>query len=775
MARIAAIWLAVTLFSTPAAAVNYSDIWWNPAESGWGLTIADHDSQLFAVWYTYGLDGRPTWFVVPGGTFSADKSHFQGDVFATTGPAFSSVPFDSTRVTARKVGTAVIDFASPSAGTFTYDVNGVHGAKAIQRQPFGSGAPDWGNDLTDIWFNPAESGWGVTLAQHGNNVFGVWFTYDTDGQPLWAVIPGGTFNGPDAFTGTFYTTTGPYFGTTPFDPARVVSAPQGSVTINVTREGRLDLQCAGAQNAAFNWTLRGASASAPICQQGFGDLPGVVAPAPALPSIAPVPAGLSAPGTATGVLLAMLAPDFPELAAAAPALQDAEAEIEGLLRDRLPAAKAADPARKDLLDLMANSFTLLTVAMQRFSQFPRGTEIPARQVDGRTASGDVSGGRAGDGTTHASYSYHATTSSPDGPLEVSVSAEGHGLVCPGEDGAVPFSLHAILDMHFMKNGKIAGGRLELLTTGTAGVNDAANIAHVEHEWRMQQSTQRPESHNAYVDASYKGSVNGEFGHGAPWTGTFKYNRIGSTTTPQDLETMGTFLGTAAAMLETGYLVFTQVFWQDSNCVVPQAALASTVAPNSSTSFEAKVHYKPDDIDVALPLDAKLVAGGVSVQPGHVNKTPATLVYVAPNESGKSATINLKTTSRRGIGELEVSTVTSSVGYLVDWSDGAGNHVSGTICGGLASPFTLGFDSGGVISGTLRFTPSGANGGSVHLTGTGGGGVLAYSGDGTFTVTDSPLTIHMSIPTQTAFFPGGSVSVPGPSGDLPVSTTSQCGG
>ena len=59
--------------SVPAA--NYSDMWWNPAESGWGISIAQHAStnQVFAVWYTYdprepASSGRfkPLWLVMPG-------------------------------------------------------------------------------------------------------------------------------------------------------------------------------------------------------------------------------------------------------------------------------------------------------------------------------------------------------------------------------------------------------------------------------------------------------------------------------------------------------------------------------------------------------------------------------------------------------------------------------------------------------------------------------------------------------------------------------------
>ena len=38
------LWKPLLLSST-----NYSDIWWNPNESGWGLTIADHETHIFAV------------------------------------------------------------------------------------------------------------------------------------------------------------------------------------------------------------------------------------------------------------------------------------------------------------------------------------------------------------------------------------------------------------------------------------------------------------------------------------------------------------------------------------------------------------------------------------------------------------------------------------------------------------------------------------------------------------------------------------------------------
>jgi lysyl endopeptidase len=265
------IWATVGSYLRPAAtpapaAINYSDLWWNPSESGWGVTIADHETQLFVVWYTYDASGRPTWFVIPGGTFSPDRRTFTGAVYQTRGPCYRNAAFDPSQVTITQVGSATLDFAPPDlqAGwaKFSGTIGGTSWSKAITRQPFGSAAPDWGTDFTDIWWNSAESGWGLTLSQHGNNVFGVLFTYDCDGSPLFVVLPGVTFQSPSAFSGTLYTTSSGagWWGSPSFDPAGVTVTPVG--TSSIAFNGR---------NGQFSYTINGSSRSRPVGQQPFGN------------------------------------------------------------------------------------------------------------------------------------------------------------------------------------------------------------------------------------------------------------------------------------------------------------------------------------------------------------------------------------------------------------------------------------------------------------------------------------------------------------------------
>ena len=91
--------------------------------------------------------------------------------------------------------------------------------------------PLWNN--TDLWWNPAESGWGLSLTQHGSGIlFGAWFVYGADNKPIWYVMPNGAWATPTEYRGTVYRTTGPYLGTSTFDPTGVAVTVAGSATIS---------------------------------------------------------------------------------------------------------------------------------------------------------------------------------------------------------------------------------------------------------------------------------------------------------------------------------------------------------------------------------------------------------------------------------------------------------------------------------------------------------------------------------------------------------------
>ena len=66
-----------------APITNYTDIWWGgTAENGWGMVLAQQYHDIFAAWYTYDSSGKPTWLVMPGGTWTSTNT-YTGALFRT--------------------------------------------------------------------------------------------------------------------------------------------------------------------------------------------------------------------------------------------------------------------------------------------------------------------------------------------------------------------------------------------------------------------------------------------------------------------------------------------------------------------------------------------------------------------------------------------------------------------------------------------------------------------------------------------------------------------
>jgi hypothetical protein len=85
-------------------------------------------------------------------------------------------------------------------------------------------------DQSDLWYIQAESGWGIELVHRASVVFATLFVYDTTGTPVWYVATMQYTGSSFTWTGDLYTTTGPYFGTVPFNPANVTATKVGTMT-----------------------------------------------------------------------------------------------------------------------------------------------------------------------------------------------------------------------------------------------------------------------------------------------------------------------------------------------------------------------------------------------------------------------------------------------------------------------------------------------------------------------------------------------------------------
>jgi hypothetical protein len=111
-------------------------------------------------------------------------------------------------------------------------------------------------DVSDLWWNPSQSGWGMQLVQNNSFVFATLFVYGANGTPTWFTaqlnnVGGFTWSGPlDA-------TTGPWFGAPSFNPALVTVRQAGNMTFTLN----------DVNNGTVSYTVDGLVVSKSITRQ----------------------------------------------------------------------------------------------------------------------------------------------------------------------------------------------------------------------------------------------------------------------------------------------------------------------------------------------------------------------------------------------------------------------------------------------------------------------------------------------------------------------------
>jgi hypothetical protein len=245
-------------------------LWWNPAESGWGLNLNNQGNIVFATLFTYEAGRTPMWLVMSNGAMQTDGVTFTGDLYRTTGPAFNANPFTPIgAANLSKVGTMTVSFVDVNGGTLRYTVNGVEVGKAIQRQVFGARAAACfpttdsrasATNYQDLWWNAAESGWGLNVTHQDSTVFATLFTYDASGKGLWLVMSAGTRQTDGSYLGDLYRTAGPAFNANPFTP---IGAS------DVTTVGSMRLRFTDGNNGTLTYTYNGVTVTKAITRQVF--------------------------------------------------------------------------------------------------------------------------------------------------------------------------------------------------------------------------------------------------------------------------------------------------------------------------------------------------------------------------------------------------------------------------------------------------------------------------------------------------------------------------
>jgi hypothetical protein len=125
--------------SAQAAAVDFTDIWYNPSESGWGVNVVQSDAFIFLTFFIYGPDNKPTWYTGQV-TLDSSSGNFNGPLYSTDGygtsftlPWVRPPPPGGTQV-----GTASFQPTGPSTARLVYTLTSgpilATVTKVIQRQ-----------------------------------------------------------------------------------------------------------------------------------------------------------------------------------------------------------------------------------------------------------------------------------------------------------------------------------------------------------------------------------------------------------------------------------------------------------------------------------------------------------------------------------------------------------------------------------------------------------------------------------------------------------------
>ena len=122
--------LSYTVDTSGTAATG---LWWNPSESGWGVTLTHQYDVIFVTMFVYDSTGNPVWYVASNCAVSG--AGCTGTLYKVTGGSMPTTTWNGG-VTGASVGTINLTFTNTNTGTMNYTINGVSGSKAISRQVF---------------------------------------------------------------------------------------------------------------------------------------------------------------------------------------------------------------------------------------------------------------------------------------------------------------------------------------------------------------------------------------------------------------------------------------------------------------------------------------------------------------------------------------------------------------------------------------------------------------------------------------------------------------
>lgn len=159
----------------------WTGLWYNEARPGHGVDVQVSGDSLVAIWYTYNDDQTPTWYLASGPLARDWQAELK---------RFEWLP-EEGRAEGTVVGTLGFSFAGRGEAEFSWTLGDRSGTEPFRRFVFDA-QPTLRN-YTGAWFDSAEPGWGLTVDTMGATRVAIFYFYDAQNEPRWALG-----NGPNA-------------------------------------------------------------------------------------------------------------------------------------------------------------------------------------------------------------------------------------------------------------------------------------------------------------------------------------------------------------------------------------------------------------------------------------------------------------------------------------------------------------------------------------------------------------------------------------------------
>lgn len=148
-------------------------MYFNPARAGHGVDIHTAGDTAFLVWFTYGADRQPVWYLAQG---DYENNQIVADLLHFT---------DGNIEDPEVAGEVTVTFLDETRAMFNWTLDGKAGGEPFQylkaSEPVSLQQP------TGHWFPPSQAGWGMTFNAQEETEFAVVYFYDEQGQPVWAL------------------------------------------------------------------------------------------------------------------------------------------------------------------------------------------------------------------------------------------------------------------------------------------------------------------------------------------------------------------------------------------------------------------------------------------------------------------------------------------------------------------------------------------------------------------------------------------------------------